>query len=298
MDSLLRFKVGLLLCLGIALCLAAAISTGMQSMRGDPLLVGLRAPDQPGQPTVPKPAAQSPPTPTPQQAAQPQPPPAGCPIRWTPAVTLGDLSELAQPEPLLNRPLNLPRRTDKLTMVDARGHEAVAKTCGDYLRLLQQGCRSKTAYDAALEPFAKAQVYPLLYLRRAAPARQSFVGEFNVAADAASLLADLPPTLRPVLSGDDAQRVNRLIARGATWKTIFPSARVTVLGKHDLQVADRSSEVRLGVLAWADFNRDGLEDVLMSVSATARDGTFRSYGFAVLTRTARTAPLTLVEYRQ
>jgi hypothetical protein len=88
------------------------------------------------------------------------------------------------------------------------------------------------------------------------------------------------------------------VAGGADWKAIFPSARVSVIDKNTIRITDRSAEVRLTVLAWGDFNRGGLEDVLVSATTFDRSGMAKHFALAVLTRTTKTGPLTLVDYQQ
>ena len=312
MSSVSRFKIGLLLWLIVTVCLGMAISTGMQSFGPEMQLSGMMpavgSPGQFGQPgQAHRPVAGADDR---TRSLNPAGPTGGnvsagpvvplLPIHWTTAVALRDLNELVNPEPVLNRPINFPNRADRFTMVDARGKAAQVKTIGDYLRLKSQGCRAKTASDSALEVFAKAQLYPLIYLHRAVGARQSFVSDFDITTRP---LATLPALLGPVLSADQAAAITRRAAgsasrRGLEGDLLAPSARVTVIDKNTIRIADRSAEVRLTVLAWGDFNRDGLEDVLISATTFARGGTVpKHFAVAVLTRKTQTGPLTVVDYQ-
>ena len=316
MSSLSRFKIGLLLWLIVTVCLGMVIATGVQSFGPGMQLSGMM--DAPG-------TASGGASPRPQAAAgnpNPSRTPIGStggsgpsgpgfdfnfknfaamPIHWTAGIPIRDLNELANPEPLLNHPVSFPTRTDRLTMVDGRGKAAVVKTVGDYLRFKSQGWRAKAASDGTLEIFAKAQLYPLIYLRRAQGARQSFVSDFDITDHP---LTNLPPTLGPVLSAEQAAAVAKRApgTAAADWKAIFPSTRVTTIDKNTIRISDRSAagaaEVRLTVLAWGDFNHDGLEDVLVSAITFDRGGTAHHYALAVLTRTTKAGPLTMVEYQQ
>jgi hypothetical protein len=210
---------------------------------------------------------------------------------------------LANPEPLLNRPIGFsaPTRADRFTMVDPRGKAGQVKTIGDYLRLKSQGYRAKGASDSVLEISAKAQLYPLIYLHRATGAKQSFVGDFDITARPP--LTSLLATLGPVLAADQAMAAGRRVAgsRGSRSRLendlLAPSARVSVIDKNTIRITGRSAEVRLALLAWGDFNHGGFEEVLISATAFDRAGTARYFALTVLTRTTQAGPLRLVDYQ-
>ncbi len=49
------------------------------------------------------------------------------------------------------------------------------------------------------------------------------------------------------------------------------------------------------MFAWADFNHDGTEDVLLFLSSYANGGTFRMYSHHILTRLKPNGPLEQVD---
>ena len=313
MSSLSRFKIGLLLWLIVTVCLGMAISSGVQTfdpaMQLSGMMPEVAAPG--GRPVarpltvVGNPTNSLDPaglTGSPVSIGQTSP---LLPIRWTTAIALRDLSELANPEPLLNRPISFsaPTRADRFTMVDPRGKAGQVKTIGDYLRLKSQGYRAKGASDSVLEISAKAQLYPLIYLHRATGAKQSFVGDFDITARPP--LTNLLATLGPVLAADQAMAAGRRVAgsRGSGSRSrlenelLAPSARVSVIDKNTIRITGRSAEVRLALLAWGDFNHGGFEEVLISATAFDRAGTARYFALAVLTRATKSGPLMLVDYQ-
>ncbi|MDD4889449.1 MAG: hypothetical protein PHU85_05925 [Phycisphaerae bacterium] len=291
MSSLSRFKLYLLAGFLVSVAFAVTLAAGWQRIRGVDRNGSLAAVTQlPPAPASPQPKDSAPPTPP----APPKPVPQIQP-HWTPAVALANLADLSNPDPLLNRPLNLPARSDKLTMTAGRGREMIVRTLREYLTCRQQGFVGKTAADSVLESVAKIQLYPLLYLRRAWPSQVSFVSDFNITADP---LAELPVTLAPAISADQQKQIARLAATGGTWKKLLPRTRVQADGKFAVRISDRDYDLRLTTLAWGDFNRDGFEDVLLSAACSARQGGGHSCCFVVLTRTAKGAPLTVLEVRE
>jgi hypothetical protein len=122
---------------------------------------------------------------------------------------------------------------------------------------------------------------PLLYLKKAIPARISHLVDFSLDADP---LKNLPPSLGVIISGDTTDRVEEGVAEGMTWADLFPETVVESAEPTEIRLRDDDCRIVLSLIAWGDFNGDGLEDALLFRCFYVIKGTLRHYEHVVLTR--------------
>ena len=203
------------------------------------------------------------------------------PVRWTRHVELKDLAEARALDKYLDAPVITVNGREKINMVEVNGKgEAVATTPRQWLELRGKGYVPRTTYDIKAEGWFKSVVLPKLYLATARPARVSHLREFRLTDRP---LDHLPPELGLILSPEDENRITRF-ARGETWGAICPSLRVKVEDEYTIVVADDDEKNHIDLLAWADFDQDGIEDVLLDVANYAIQGTLCAYRYVILTR--------------
>ncbi len=205
------------------------------------------------------------------------------PIRWTRHVELKDLAEVYALDDYLDAPVITVNGREKINMVEVNGKgEAVATTPRQWLELRGRGYVPRTTYDIKAEGWFKSVVLPKLYLATARPARVSHLREFRLTDRP---LEQLPLHLGLNVMGNGMwkERLARF-ERGETWGAICPSLRVKVEDEYTIVVADDYEKNHIDLLAWADFDGDNIEDVLLSVTNYAIQGTLCAYRYVVLTR--------------
>ena len=208
-------------------------------------------------------------------------------IRWTSHVSLKDAGQLKNLDALLDRPPAGLAAGAKLTLVKADNPdvEAGATTCKQYLALKRLGYVFKTPEDNLVESSFKAATLPLSMLAQASPSRSSYLKDFSLAREG---VASLPAALGLAGGEGDSAGKNR------RWIEAFPGAAVQAIDADSAVITDEQTETRLTVLAFADFNHDGVEDVLLSVTNSSRTGPLKLFRYVVLTRKAEAEPLTVI----
>jgi len=201
------------------------------------------------------------------------------------------MENLGQIEELLDKPVDMSESRFKLYLTGPDKQRVLVTTGRQWFDLKCKGFYPYTTYDITMEGWFKISCEPLLYLKKAAPARVSYVADFRLDKDP---LKNLPPRLGPIVSGDTRDRVEEGVARGMTWTDLFPETVVESAAptKIDLRCADNT--IGLSLIAWGDFNGDGLEDVLLFHAFNVISGTLRCYKHVVLTRRSREDRLSVV----
>ena len=171
-------------------------------------------------------------------------------------------------------------RTDEKTVTNCN--------CREYLGLKEKGFHAEDTYSIAMESWFKSICYSLRYLKKALPSRISHLKDFQLANEP---LKNLPLTLDLILSGDDEREAKAALEKGMTWKDFAPDAKVEVINPNNIMIKRKDSETSLILLAWGDFNHDGVEDILLDVNHSVTSGTYRDYSHAILTRLAKDGKL-------
>lgn len=145
----------------------------------------------------------------------------------------------------------------------------------EYLELSAQGYRHDgTTYGLSIESWHVQAVGWVPYLIGAEPAATSFIRDLSLENVA---VADLPWELAPLLEGTPD-------SREASWQAAVPDAKVMRATPHELEIVGGGMKSILTIVAWADVNGDGIEDVLLYRTTHAVKGTYRVYHHCVLTR--------------
>ncbi|MCY2929518.1 MAG: hypothetical protein NTV86_08495 [Planctomycetota bacterium] len=200
-------------------------------------------------------------------------------IRWRAAVPLKNLEQLKTLDALLDRP---PAGVDagaKLTLVKADNPDVVAvvTTGKEYLAFKRLGYVFKTPADNLLESTFKAATLPLALLAKALPARTSYLQDFSLSREG---VASLPASLG--LAGEEGNPADA--RKDRRWGEAFPGSAVQVVDADTIVISDEQAQTRLTVLAFADFDHDGIEDVLLCVANSSRTRSLKLFRYVVLTR--------------
>jgi hypothetical protein len=228
------------------------------------------------------------------------------PVHWTEQLNLNMVQlhallnkplDIVQLDALLDKPVDI-SRSDwygrgelYLTSPDDKEQRVLVTTGRQWFDLKRKGFFPYTTYDITMEAWFKASCEPLLYLKKATPPRISYLADFRLDADP---LKNLPPSLGPIISGDTERDVEEGVAKGMTWADLFPETVVESATPTEIRLMGGDFLVVLSLIAWGDFNGDGLEDVLLFRSFHVTVGTLRYYEHVVLTRHNREGRLLVV----
>lgn len=201
------------------------------------------------------------------------------PIRWSevaPAAVRRSTSPTAL-KAILDHEVDMSKSGGKLTFL-VRGDEIEIKTCRQYLDLKQKGYHtpSDSSYERAMESWFKYECDPLEYLANARLAQTSCVSDFSFQVEP---LGSLPLDLYPALVAEEDEKVGQAKAAGAGWTGVDPDAKVVRVSSDAVTVETREMKVTLAVVGWADFDGDGVEDMLWGIDNSSKRGTF-SYGYS------------------
>lgn len=161
---------------------------------------------------------------------------------------------------------------------DGETSVAVMNDCASYFELSARGFEARPLYDQLA---VGADCRALRAVAEAAPSRTSHLRGFRLDQDSVEVL---PPDLSLVISDEDADRVEAASADGKSWLELEPIDTVTSEGEAAILVEGEGWAVRVEVLAWGDFDGDGLEDVLVKLTGWLSEGSYRTTRLLALTR--------------
>jgi hypothetical protein len=206
------------------------------------------------------------------------------PVRWSREL---DLRALSDAERRLSA--REPHDYAELTLADAKAQPA---SCVEWLELHAKGYRPAGALEEQTDRAAKIRCQTLSIVKDAKPARTSHVRDLLWDR---GLLPVLPAELATVDHPNRQRAVKAASDAGKTLKEFDPKVRAKpVAGDASLVILEggRRLMISLHGEAWGDFNRDGVDDLVMSVVNGATDGDF-SYA-RVMTVTRKTPDEMLV----
>lgn len=213
------------------------------------------------------------------------------PIRWM--TDDGELTLIGTRdfETLFAMPVVRGDQSEGPTFQNDSGATARPVTCDEYFRLIDSGFYPPTTFDMSMASFFVLRCDTLRYIQHALPAKQSSIEDFRLTTRS---LDDLPAALAPTWSDDDGESGEERVSPGGAWRTAYPA---DVIRQHDsasIEVTNDAFITNLRIVAWADFDRDGFEDVLLYLAVHANGGTFRYYCDEAVTRLTADHPLTVV----
>ena len=185
-------------------------------------------------------------------------------------------------EALRDRPIDMGGNdTDGVTLTKSRDDKVHVRTCREYDAALEQDYFPDTTYDISMGSWFKYPCKTLNLLEIATIPQQSFIPTskkevFN--------LKLIPLSLFPVLTGFE-QRYGYNI-EDVTYQDRVDEGllKVTDRGDNWFSCEDKGLRQHLTEVARADFNGDGIEDMLLSEAVHATQGTYRTYDLIILTR--------------
>ena len=185
-------------------------------------------------------------------------------------------------EALRDRPIDMGGNdTDGVTLTKSRDDKVHVRTCREYDAALEQDYFPDTTYDISMASWFKYPCGLLNLLETAAIPEQSFI---PTAKEEVFDLKLIPLSLFPILTGFE-QRYGYNI-ENVTYQDRIDEGllKVTDRGDNWFSCEDKGLRQHLTEVARADFNGDGIEDMLLSEAVHATQGTYRTYNMIILTR--------------
>jgi hypothetical protein len=190
---------------------------------------------------------------------------------------------------------------DKLDAKDALGFGTLArdgqmrfpKTCRERDALKASGFAPETALQAQSDAAAEIRCSTFHLLTHVRPARITFLpGTLDD-----SVLEMLPAFVASATTHERVRQREAATTAGWSLREFEPHARTTLDRSGAPVIAERDfgTNIHLELQARGDFDADGIEDMAISVLNSADQSNWAEMRLLVLTRTADTAMLTLVD---
>jgi len=203
-------------------------------------------------------------------------------IWWTPKLNLKDRSEIVM---RLRTPFE-----GQITV--AKNHaSATVANCIDYLNYAQAGYKPQSDRELAVFRSSGIDCQALQILQRAVPARISYLDDFRLDQNAPN---ELPPQFAVTISPEELQSLTKARARGLSWQQYQPQLK-TEIGQDSLTVIHGDARAVLEIYAKGDFNRDGIEDIMIREDTSLISGTYSTSHLFVLTREGKRGALRVLK---
>ena len=171
--------------------------------------------------------------------------------------------------------------TDGVTLTNGKDEKVHVRTCREYDSALKRGYFPYSNYDISMGSWFKYPCGLLNLLETATIPQQSFI---PTSKEGILDLELLPLSVFPVLS--DYEQTYGYNIENVTYQDQVESGllKVTGVGQNWFRCEDDGLRQHLTEVARADFNGDGIEDILFFESIHATQGSFRFYQIIILTR--------------
>ena len=167
--------------------------------------------------------------------------------------------------------------TDGVILTNNKDDKIHVRTCREYDSALEDGYYPSSTYDISMASWFKYPCGLLSLLETAAIPQQSFLPTLK---EGAVNLELLPFSLFPELL-DFEDNIANVTYRDRVKQGLL---KVTDIGQNWFSCEDDGLRQHLTEVARADFNDDGIEDILLSEAVHATQGTYRTYDLIILTR--------------
>jgi len=208
-------------------------------------------------------------------------------VRWTSEVKIKDLNEL---DSLFDKPVDMSRACEdcNLELTDGKDENKKVKitTCKQYFDPEYENFYAYSTYDITMEGWFILDCNTLKFLKNSIPSKVSYLSDFVLSKDAIRYLPAKLVNWCYVGSEEESKKID-----SKTLKDLEPKLKVKVEDKFNLDLDYDDTNNSITLLAWGDFNHDGIEDILLNVTHHYIGGSGRSYESVVLTRLEKNSKL-------
>jgi len=210
------------------------------------------------------------------------------PVVCTKAVPFADRINL---EHLKDMPVPEIASQGGLTFVNPPAPELTVLTWRQFEWAHAKKYAEKTNFDIAMSGWFWRMRGHIPFLEQARPATRSFVRQLK---PGKSMVRWLPLSIAPLL-GEESNAVGVALQNHQTWLQFYPGTRISKRSATEMSLRMGRYEMTITLLAFGDFNHDGLDDLLVCYSQGVTDGTFAYSGLVVLTRNSKTESLRVIK---
>lgn len=203
------------------------------------------------------------------------------PIWWSPVLELESLDKIDE---RMKRKFKTGGGGIPVIKSDLPGAaEAFVDSCASYEKLDNEGYYAANNYTSKFLMLHTSICHEFELLSEAKPARISYVSTFKFDKKAVIFL---PAMITSAGSNDFACRQYVANERRISWSdfSVYEFEEIEVINDFEMNTKTIGSHVSLQILARADFNHDGLEDIMLRVDQNAVGGTWGSTGTKLITR--------------
>jgi len=173
------------------------------------------------------------------------------------------------------------------------GKKSMVYTCREWIKAQEERAYSATTYDMAMEASLIHTCGLLFELQKARLPIKSFIANPRVSLANLNLV---PAEILSAVTEDEPQEKERL--RGMTVSEVVASKDIEKADNEVITLSYGGFRQSFWEGARADFNGDGIEDILVITGGRAEGGTMGYADYLVLTRTAPSGPLKLVQSKE
>ncbi len=202
------------------------------------------------------------------------------PVWWSPVLELDSLEGI---DARLHRALWLgdDEGMPLFKIEDDKREDVSAANCIELRLLVDKGYRGAGSHDYWVQQYLLAQCRAIELMKRARPAKRSFLRDFVLDEEAIHVL---PAMVEDSSSCDFVCRQRVANERPIPLSQFTPVFRVTVTSDQEIEIRTLAIETDLSILARGDFNDDGLDDLLLLTSSGATEGTWANAEIYLLSR--------------
>ena len=200
-------------------------------------------------------------------------------VWWSPSLELESLDEI---DKRLARKLWLHGGEIDVSKGGYRtGKKKVIDTCISAIELSKKGYQGLNNPSHKVLLFQLARCRAIELLKKARPAKRSYVMDFVLDHNAVD---DLPAMVEVGPGCDWLCRQGMANEKRIPWGQFVDIVSVDMISGHEIEVLTLGWSTTVKILARADFDGDGLEDLLMWANAGATEGTWGATEIYVLSR--------------
>ena len=194
------------------------------------------------------------------------------------------LDSLDQIDALLEQPIFPDENEFRLFVgIGKNRRTEFARSCADIRIFEAEGSGALDSPDVYLWSLVGDRCLPIENLREARPAKRSFVRDFVLDADALDYLPAMV-TLSPAC--EELCRLYVANVKRIPWNEYATGEiqNVTVKRNHEFKVETEFDDIEIEILARADFNDDGVEDLYLDVTVKSKEGRWGDSALFFVTR--------------
>jgi|GEM_PF-7080086 len=199
-------------------------------------------------------------------------------ICWSPTLRLTSVSMINS---RLETPFEAPIEVVRIATGQA-GDRRVMTNCTSYFALRSGNYEPESDGDTAAMKLEGGKCQAVQALRLARPPRQTSLEAFHLDNGA---LDQLPPSLGPESNPTDLQEREQATQAGKSWHAYDPLAHIgRVTSSQDAVVISGQLTTEVAILARADLDGDGVDDILVQTLSFGTEGSWREVRLRLLTR--------------